>query len=340
MNSQASRLLPIPAGPRTETRRARCSRPVAWNSSLRRRSSSARPTNGASSASVRLRPPRSATTRSGAPGGDGEDLALEGLLAGGLEGDRPAGGPLGRLADEDRAGGGDRLEAGGGVDEVARDHPLVGGPEGHRGLAGQDPRPGRDAGTQDPDRVDELEPGAHRPLGVVLPGDRGSPDRHDRVADELLDRPPVAGDDVGGDLEVAGQGVADVLRVALLGERREADQVGEQDRHEAALGDGRRRGGPRGSGRAHGHRRGPRGAERGGGPRGGSTERRGAFAAELGRRRVDRSARRAADRQACRALRAELRPDRVRGPAVRADQSISLVAPIRGMPKRTRHRSA
>ena len=39
-------------------------------------------------------------------------------------------------------------------------------------------------------------------------------------------------------VEVAGQDLADLLRVALLGERREADEVGEQDRDVAALGDG------------------------------------------------------------------------------------------------------
>jgi hypothetical protein len=178
----------------------------------------------------------------GSPGRDRGRLALEGLLAGRLEGDRPGGGPLGRLADEDRAGGGHGLQAGGGVDEVARDHALVRRPQGDRRLAGQDPGPGRDRRAEGAHRVDEVEGGPHGPLGVVLAGGGRSPDRHDRVADELLDRPPIAPDDVGGDLEVAGQGVADVLRVALLGERGEADEVGEQDRHEAPLGDDRRAG--------------------------------------------------------------------------------------------------
>jgi hypothetical protein len=62
--------------------------------------------------------------------------------------------------------------------------------------------------------------------------DRRTPDRHDRVADELLDRAAVAADDVGGELEVPRQRLADLLRVALLGEGGEADQVGEQDRDE------------------------------------------------------------------------------------------------------------
>ena len=46
---------------------------------------------------------------------------------------------------------------------------------------------------------------------------------------ELLDRPAVAGDHLACELEVAGEGVADLLRVALFGERGEADEVGEQD---------------------------------------------------------------------------------------------------------------
>ena len=83
-----------------------------------------------------------------APGRDRRGLALEDLLAGGLEGDRPRGGALGRLADEDRARRGRRLEPAGRVDEVAGDHALVRRPEGHGGLAGQDAGPGLDAGAQ------------------------------------------------------------------------------------------------------------------------------------------------------------------------------------------------
>ena len=96
-------------------------------------------------------------------------------------------------------------------------------------------------GPEGADRVDELEAGPDGPLGVVLVGDRRAPDRHDRVADELLDRPAVAADDVAGEVEVAGQELAGVLGVAPLGERREADEVGEQDGDEAALGDRRDR---------------------------------------------------------------------------------------------------
>jgi hypothetical protein len=73
-NSQPSRLFPMPAGPTTLTRRMRPSRPVAWKRSLSSRSSSSRPTNGASSVSERPRPPTSATTRIARQAGSGAAL--------------------------------------------------------------------------------------------------------------------------------------------------------------------------------------------------------------------------------------------------------------------------
>ena len=78
-SSQASRLFPIPAWPTSETRRARRSRPVAWNCSLRNRSSSVRPTNGGSRASGRRAPPRSPTTRIARHAGTGAVLPLSSL---------------------------------------------------------------------------------------------------------------------------------------------------------------------------------------------------------------------------------------------------------------------
>ena len=88
------------------------------------------------------------------------------------------------------------------------------------------------------DRIDQVESGPDGTFGVVLAGGRGTPHRHHRVADELLDDPAVAADHVRGELEVAGQGVANLFRVALLGERREPDEIGEQDGDEPALGEG------------------------------------------------------------------------------------------------------
>ena len=236
-NSQASRLLPMPAGPMTETSRARRSRPVAWNRSLSRRSSSSRPTNGASSVSARLRPPSSATTRSARQAGTG--LALPLSVCSPASSNAIALAAARWVASPTRTvpGGATDWSRDGGVDEVARDHALVRGADRDRGLAGQDAGPGLDRRPERADRVDELERGPDGALGVVLVGGRRAPHGHDRVADELLDRAAVAADDVARQVEVAGQQLAGVLGVAALGERREADEVGEQDRDEAALGD-------------------------------------------------------------------------------------------------------
>ena len=73
-----------------------------------------------------------------------------------------------------------------------------------------------------------LERGAHGPLGVVLVGDRGAEQGDDRVADDLVDL-AAEGVDVGRQpREAAVDEVLDVLGVAPLGQRGEADEVGEQ----------------------------------------------------------------------------------------------------------------
>ena len=296
-NSQARRVLPIPPIPVTDTRRARCSRAGRMEEVLEQAQLVVAADEGGLE---RLRPVAAAPLRDdpqGAPGGDRGGLALEVLLAGRLEGDRRGRGPLRRLADQDRARGGGRLEPGGRVDEVAGDHPLVRGTDRDGGLAGEDAGPGGDRRPERPDRIDELEAGADSPLGVVLVGDRRAPDRHDRVADELLDRSPVAADHVAGEVEVTGQELPGVLSVAPFRERREADQIGEEDRHEAALGDGC-------GGR---------------GQRARTDERGRALPAELRVGAVGRSAGRTDQRESSRAFLAELAPRLVLGAAVRAD---------------------
>ena len=175
----------------------------------------------------------------GAPGPHGRGLALEGLLAGRLEGDRARRRPHRRLPDEDGPWLRRRLQAAGAVHEVAGHHPLVRRPERDRGLAGQDAGPGLDRRPERADGVHEFETGPDRPLRVVLVGDRRAPDRHHRVADELLERAPVTADHGRGELEVPRQGLAHLLGVALLGERGEPDEVGKEDRHEATFRDGR-----------------------------------------------------------------------------------------------------
>ena len=174
----------------------------------------------------------------------------------------------------------------------------------HRCLAGHDTHPGVDHRAQSAHAADDLQGGPHGALGVVLVAGRGAPDCHHGVADELLDRAAVALDDPAGQVEVARQQVADLLRVPVLGDRREAHEVGEEDRDDAPLGhgwDGRGRGAGRDCRRSSGCRR-PgqarpaltaeacrRRARRAAGGTGGR-ERRPAFEAELAARVVVRAA--------------------------------------------------
>ena len=180
------------------------------------------------------------------PRRDRGGLALEELLAGRLEGDRARRGALGGLADEDGAGRRHRLEPRRGVHHVAGHHPLADGTDRDRCLAGQDAGPQLEGlvarlAPEMADGVDEVEGRADRPLGVVLLCDRRAPDGHHGVADELLDRAPVALDDLPAQIEVARQELADLLGVGRVGAGGEADEVGEQDADEPALG-GRLRG--------------------------------------------------------------------------------------------------
>ena len=145
-----------------------------------------------------------------------------------------------RLADEDGTRLCEALDAGGGVDEIARDHPLALGAEGDRGLAreyggARGERRSPELGAERGDCGNEVESRAYCSLGVVLPRGRRAPYRHDRVADELLDLAAVALDDRVRDLGVAREQVAHLLDVTLLREGRVPDEVGEEDGDEPAL---------------------------------------------------------------------------------------------------------
>ena len=145
-------------------------------------------------------------------------MPLSSCSPAGLEGDRVGGGLVRRLADEDGPGRCDRLEARRGVDEVAGDHPLVRGAQGHCRLAGQHAGTHTelcaDLGAERLDRGDQIERAPDRALGVVLEGGRGAPDGHHRVADELLDGAAVRADDLRRGREVTVEQLADRLRVA------------------------------------------------------------------------------------------------------------------------------
>ena len=149
-------------------------------------------------------------------------LALELVLAGVDIGDGRRGGSPGHLVDVTAPRAGSRLDARRGVHPVADDEALLGG-LGRGGATGHDPDAGLELGlvlgAVGGHGRDELEPGPHGPFGVVLLGDRGTPDGHDRVADELLDDASVAPDDRPGELEVAREELAYLLGVSSLARR-------------------------------------------------------------------------------------------------------------------------
>ena len=191
----------------TETRRVRFSRAVAWKRSLSSRSSSCaaderrleRLDRGCG---------RPARRRRGAPARRGTGAALPlrtcspaSSKAIALEAARWVASPT-----RTRAGWRRRLEPRGGIDQVARDHALVDGADRDRGLAGQDAGPGLDPGAERRHRGDEVQRRPDGALGVVLVGDGCAPDRHDRVADELLDRAAVPADDVAARARSSGSG--------------------------------------------------------------------------------------------------------------------------------------
>jgi hypothetical protein len=177
----------------------------------------------------------------GPVGGDRADLALQLLLAHRLEHDRALGALASRLADDHRPWRGYRLQPGSSVDQVTCDHPLVRSADGHCGLPCQDAGTRHQGGAVSPEvtnRVDEFQRRPNRSLCVILVRDRRAPHRHHRVADELLDRSSVPGDDLLRHTEILSQLFADSLGVARLGDRREANEVREQHRHQLSFGNG------------------------------------------------------------------------------------------------------
>ena len=75
----------------------------------------------------------------------------------------------------------------------------------------------------------DAERGAHRPLGMVLVGDRRTEERHDAVAEKLVHRTFVPMDLGQHELERACHQCVHVLGVEARGERGETGDVHEQD---------------------------------------------------------------------------------------------------------------
>jgi hypothetical protein len=85
------------------------------------------------------------------------------------------------------------------------------------------------------DRVEDAEPDSHCALGVVLVGDGGTEDGHDRVPDELLHGAVVALDLLPQAGVVGTDAGAHVLRVLPLGRGSETHEIAEENRHDLPL---------------------------------------------------------------------------------------------------------
>ena len=221
---------------------------AARSDRLRRSASRTRSSSSRAADERRRRPLGDVDAEAGAglerlPGGHGLRLSLGVDRRCRPVRDRPVGGAVGRLADEHAVDRRRRLQAGGGVHDVARGHPLA---------------PGR-VGAEDDERLArvhahahvEVERGVglvhlgdrrpdgerrpHRPLGVVLVRDRCPEHRHHRVADELLHRAAEVLQPAPQDGVVGSERAAHVLDVHPLAAAGEADEVGEEHRDDLAL---------------------------------------------------------------------------------------------------------
>jgi hypothetical protein len=88
------------------------------------------------------------------------------------------------------------------------------------------------------ERSDGVANGESRPdraLGVVVMHAGHAEDRHDGIADVLLDRAAMKFDDLAGAVEVTAQDRPDNFRIVAGAKRSRADDVGEQDADELAF---------------------------------------------------------------------------------------------------------
>ena len=143
-----------------------------------------------------------------------------------LAGDRRRAQGGGGAADQHAAGRGQRLQPRRRVDDVAHRRVVGAGQRADEHLAGVDPDAHLDrrldAGVLDEaaQRLLHPQPGPHGPLGVVLVGDGRAEQGDDGVAEQLVDAPAEQLDVGDQPLEAGLDEALDVLRVAVLGERR------------------------------------------------------------------------------------------------------------------------
>ena len=146
------------------------------------------------------------------------------------------------VTDEDAADLRRRLQASGYVHGVAQDRVCLADPAGQH-LTGVHPHPqrelhaelGLDPAVQLRHRRLHTEGRSHRPLSVVLVGDRRAEHRHHRVADELVDTPAETLDLACQPIQARLQQRLDRLVVQLLGHGGVARDVREHHRDRAPL---------------------------------------------------------------------------------------------------------
>ena len=74
-----------------------------------------------------------------------------------------------------------------------------------------------------------------RPLGIVAMRLGGAEHGHHRIADVLVDRSPEVGHDAIDHFEIAAKQPVGLFGIKPIGERGEADNIGEQDGDLSAL---------------------------------------------------------------------------------------------------------
>jgi hypothetical protein len=84
-------------------------------------------------------------------------------------------------------------------------------------------------------RLQDRQPGPHRPLRIVLVSNGGAEHGHNRVPDELLHRPPERLGPFAHAPMIGSNPRLHLLRIHRLRRRREPDQIAEQHRHNLPL---------------------------------------------------------------------------------------------------------
>ena len=144
--------------------------------------------------------------------------------------------PIRRLVHEHAVDRSRALQAGGGVHDVPRGHPLALGRsrvEGHERFPGRDP----DAELESclATEVADGERRANGSFGVVFVGGGSSEERHHRVADELLDCAAVALELRSHSLVVRTEQRLDVFGIHRLGLGGETHEVAEEHADDLSL---------------------------------------------------------------------------------------------------------